>query len=42
MQFFILPRILEKKNKGAVEDNKENFESGRIYLVEIALTKKIL
>jgi len=34
---FILPRILEKKNKGVVADSKENFESGRIYLVEIVV-----
>ena len=37
---FILPRILERKNKGVVEDNKENFESGRIYLVEIAVNEE--
>ena len=37
---FILPRILEKKNKGVVEDSKENFESGRIYLVEIAINEE--
>ena len=37
---FILPRILERKNKGVVEDNKENFESGRIYLVEIAVKEE--
>ena len=37
---FILPKILEKKNKGVVEDNKENFESGRIYLVEITVNEE--
>ena len=34
---FILPKILEKKNKDIVDNEKEAFESGRIYLVEITI-----
>ena len=34
---FILPKILEKKNKDIIDNEKEAFESGRIYLVEITI-----
>ena len=37
---FVLPKILERKNRGTVEDNKDDFESGRIYLVEIAINRE--
>ena len=37
---FVLPKILERKNRGAVEHNKDDFESGRIYLVEIAINSE--
>ena len=34
---FILPKILEKKNKDIADKEKEGFEIGRIYLVEITI-----
>ena len=33
----ILPKLLQRNLKGKTEDNKTDFESGRIYLVEISI-----